>query len=346
MTSLADIEKTRELLLARFETLENKSDILRAPEMKALFGAIKDVEPSERASYGQAVNALSEELKAKAAAEVEKAEELSPIDVTAPFDANAALPNLLPSENGSIHPLMQEVARLAGIFERMGFAIEESREIDDQYHMFDTLNFPKGHPARDDYDTFMTVETDRDGEPLIAPAHTSTMQNRVLKKYRENLEKGEPIAAVVPDRVFRNEDLDARHEHTFYQVEGVYVAKGVHAGQLIATLQEFLSEYYGKQLEVRTNPFYFPFTEPSFEMALSCPFCDKAGCNVCSYEGWIELLGCGMIHPNVLKAADIDPNEYTGFAWGLGIDRLVMMKYGIEDVRHFESAKLDFLRQF
>jgi phenylalanyl-tRNA synthetase alpha chain len=285
-------------------------------------------------------------LKAKAAAEVEKAEELSPIDVTAPFDANAALPNLLPSENGSIHPLMQEVARLAGIFERMGFAIEESREIDDQYHMFDTLNFPKGHPARDDYDTFMTVETDRDGEPLIAPAHTSTMQNRVLKKYRENLEKGEPIAAVVPDRVFRNEDLDARHEHTFYQVEGVYVAKGVHAGQLIATLQEFLSEYYGKQLEVRTNPFYFPFTEPSFEMALSCPFCDKAGCNVCSYEGWIELLGCGMIHPNVLKAADIDPNEYTGFAWGLGIDRLVMMKYGIEDVRHFESAKLDFLRQF
>ena len=150
----------------------------------------------------------------------------------------------------------------------------------------------------------------------------------------------------MPDRVFRNEDLDARHEHTFYQVEGVYVSKGVHAGQLIATLQQFLSEYYGKELEVRTNPFYFPFTEPSFEMALSCPFCDKAGCQVCGHEGWIELLGCGMIHPNVLKAADIDPNIYTGFAWGLGLDRLVMMKNAIEDVRHFESAKLDFLRQF
>jgi phenylalanyl-tRNA synthetase alpha chain len=192
----------------------------------------------------------------------------------------------------------------------------------------------------------MTVETDKDGEPFVAPAHTSTMQNRILKKYKSNLEKGEPIAAVVPDRVFRNEDLDARHEHTFYQVEGVYVAKNVTVGNLIATLQEFLNEYYGKELEVRTNPFYFPFTEPSFEFALSCPFCEKAGCKVCSFEGWIELIGCGMIHPNVLKAADIDPEVYTGFAWGLGIDRLVMMKNGIEDVRHFESAKLDFLRQF
>ena len=153
---------------------------------------------------------------------------------------------------------------------------------------------------------------------------------------------------MVPDRVFRNEDLDARHEHTFYQVEGIYVAKGVHAGMLIATLQGFLEEYYGKKLNVRVNPFYFPFTEPSFEFALSCPFCEgkDPNCKVCSGEGWIELLGCGMIHPNVLRAADIDPNEYTGFAFGCGIDRLVMMKYGIEDVRHFESAKLDFLRQF
>jgi len=145
--------------------------------------------------------------------------------------------------------------------------------------------------------------------------------------------------------VFRNEDLDARHEHTFYQVEGIYVARGVHAGMLVATLKKFLEEYYGRQLEVRVNPFYFPFTEPSFEFALSCPFCEH-GCNVCSQSKWIELLGCGMIHPNVLRAADIDPEVYTGFAFGCGIDRLVMMKYGIEDVRHFESAKLDFLRQF
>jgi len=174
------------------------------------------------------------------------------------------------------------------------------------------------------------------------------MQNRVLMKYHDNLEKGEAIAAIVPDRVFRNEDLDARHEHTFYQVEGVYVSRRVNVGNLIATLQEFLQEYYGKKLDVRVNPFYFPFTEPSFEFALSCPFCEgkNPDCKVCSGEGWIELLGCGMIHPNVLRAAQIDPNEYTGFAFGCGIDRLVMMKYGIEDVRHFESGKLDFLEQF
>jgi len=345
---MEQIAETQEKLLARYETLEDKREILKAPELKELLSSIKDVAPEKRKEFGQAVNALSRELKEKVAAEADKAVELPPIDVTAPMDVNAEIPALLATENGSIHPLMQEIARLSDIFGRMGFAIEESREIDDQYHMFESLNFPKGHPARDDYDTFMTVEKDSGGDPFIAPAHTSTMQNRVLKKYHQNLENGEAIAAVVPDRVFRNEDLDARHEHTFYQVEGVYVAKGIHAGMLIATLQEFLQEYYGKKLDVRVNPFYFPFTEPSFEFALSCPFCEgkNPDCKVCSGEGWIELLGCGMIHPDVLKAADIDPNEYTGFAFGCGIDRLVMMKNGIEDVRHFESAKLDFLRQF
>ena len=344
---MSDIGSVRETLLKRFDELENKSDILKAPELRALFGQIKDQPEDQRAVFGQSVNQLHVELKEMVVASQDAENEATPIDITAPWDVNSRNSiGLLPTEQGSTHPLMQEIQKLSDIFERMGFAIEESREIDDQYHMFDTLNFPKGHPARDDYDTFLTVETDNDGESFVAPAHTSTMQNRMLKKYKSNLENGEPIAVVVPDRVFRNEDLDARHEHTFYQVEGVYVAKGVHTGMLIATLQEFLSEYYGKQLDVRTNPFYFPFTEPSFEMSLSCPFCDKQGCQVCSHEGWIELLGCGLIHPNVLKAADIDPNEYTGFAWGLGIDRLVMMKNGIEDVRHFESAKLDFLRQF
>ena len=241
---------------------------------------------------------------------------------------------------------MRELHSILDIFYRMGFNVSESREIDDQFHMFETLNFPEGHPARDDYDTFMTDQTDASGHPLIAPAHTSTMQHRVLKKYAANLEQGEPIAVVVPDRVFRNEDLDARHEHTFYQFEGVYVSKNVHAGNLIATLKTFLQEYYGKELDVKTQPFYFPFTEPSFEFALSCPFCDKQGCHICSMSGWIELLGCGMIHPNVLRMADIDPEVYTGFAWGCGLERLVMMKHGVEDIRHFESGKLDFLRQF
>ena len=323
---------------------------MRAPEIKALYDHIKTLPSDERGAFGKRVNELKKSLEV--VIEVRRQEldkvDLPPIDVTAPMDVNAPRPELLPSECGTIHPLMREIDRISDIFNRMGFVTEESREIDDQFHMFESLNFPKGHPARDDYDTFMTEETDANGDRLIAPAHTSTMQNRVLKKYHGNLANGEAIAAIVPDRVFRNEDLDARHEHTFYQVEGVYVAKGVNVGNLIATLQEFLQEYYGKKLDVRVNPFYFPFTEPSFEFALSCPFCEgkNPDCKVCSGEGWIELLGCGMIHPNVLKAADIDPNEYTGFAFGCGIDRLVMMKYGIEDVRHFESGKLDFLEQF
>src|SRR6201999_2451227 len=247
-------------------------------------------------------------------------------------------PQLLPSQNSSQHPLMTELSTVLDIFYRMGFTAVESRELDDDFHMFGSLNFPEGHPARDDYDTFMTTQKDKNGKAFIAPAHTSTMQNRVLKQYAGNLEKGEPIAILIPGRVFRNEDLDARHEHTFYQLEGVYESKNVHAGNLIATLKAFLEAYYGRQLEVKTQPFYFPFTEPSFEFALSCPFCDKKGCNICGYSGWIELLGCGMIHPNVLKAAGINPEQYTGFAWGGGIERLVMMKYNIEDIRHFEAA--------
>ncbi|NCU38727.1 phenylalanine--tRNA ligase subunit alpha [Candidatus Saccharibacteria bacterium] len=345
---MVDFQVIKEELLERVSSADEPRSVLRATELRNLYNEIRNAD--DKASFGAQVNALKAEIEqAIERREAEKMHvELPPIDVTAPMDINAPQPRLLPANQGTIHPLMQEIARIVEIFGRMGFVAEASREIDDQYHMFETLNFPKGHPARDDWDTFMTVETDADGDPLIAPAHTSTMQNRLLKKYYHKLSDGDAIAVVVPDRVFRNEDLDARHEHTFYQVEGVYVAKGVHAGMLIATLQEFLQEYYGQELNVRVNPFYFPFTEPSFEFALSCPFCkgEDSSCKICSGEGWIELLGCGMIHPNVLKAADIDPTKYTGFAFGCGVDRLVMMKSGIEDVRHFESAKLDFLRQF
>lgn len=321
-------------------TTDDKPAVLRAPELKALAAEIPRLKPEDRAQFGKELNQLKAELAGAVVAASDAEDMLEPIDVTAPMDVNASRPSLLPAESGSRHPLMTELQKVSDIFARMGFVTEESRQIDDEYHMFDSLNFPKGHPARDDYDTFMTTEG------LIAPAHTSTMQNRYLKKYAGNLKQGKPIAVAVPDRVFRNEDLDARHEHTFYQLEGIYVDKGVHAGNLIATLKTFLEAYYQQALEVRTQPYYFPFTEPSFEFAISCPFCKKEGCRVCSQAGWIELLGCGMIHPNVLKMADIDPNLYTGFAWGLGIDRLVMMKQNIEDVRHFESGKLEFLRQF
>ncbi len=320
--------------------------VLRSTEFRSLFEALKILPPEQKGAYGQAVNSLRQELEAILATKADETEALPALDITAPMDVNAARPALLPAKTGSKHPLMTELDTVLDIFYGMGFTAVESPEIDDDYHMFSALNFPEGHPARDDYDTFMTEQTDAAGKPLIAPAHTSTMQHRVLKENKAMLEAGESIAVVIPGRVFRNEDLDARHEHTFYQLEGIYVGKGVHAGNLIATLKTFLTEYYHKDIEVKTQPFYFPFTEPSFEFALSCPFCDKKGCNICSQSGWIELLGCGMIHPNVLREAGIDAEIYTGFAWGGGIERLVMMKNGIEDIRHFESAKLDFLRQF
>ncbi|OYX36932.1 phenylalanine--tRNA ligase subunit alpha [Candidatus Saccharibacteria bacterium 32-50-10] len=344
---MIDVKSLKEQLIARVQASEAPAEVAKAPEFRELYAQIPSLPPEDRGDFGKRVNELKKAVDD--AIGQRKAElatvALPAIDVTAPFDVNSSEPLLLPASQGTLHPLTQEIERVSAIFNRMGFVTEQSREIDDQFHMFETLNFPKGHPARDDYDTFMTVETDQDGDPLIAPAHTSTMQNRVLKKYQDNLAQGEAIAVVVPDRTFRNEDLDARHEHTFYQVEGVYVAKGVHAGMLVATLQKFLEEYYGRSLNVRVNPFYFPFTEPSFEFALECPFCED-GCSVCSQSKWIELLGCGMIHPNVLAAAGIDSDEFTGFAFGCGIDRLVMMKHNIEDIRHLESAKLNFLRQF
>lgn len=314
--------------------------VLRAPELKALYERIKTLPQEERGAFGQEVNQLKKELEEVVESRaVSQESRVDTIDVTAPWDVNSIKhPEFISTTLGSQHPLMTEMNYIIDIFYRMGFTAVESREIDDDYHMFTSLNFPEGHPARDDYDTFMT------DEGLIAPAHTSTMQNRVLQKYKENLDYGEPIAAVIPGRVFRNEDIDVTHEHTFYQFEGVYVNKGVTVGNLVATLRAFMSEYFGQDLKAKIQPFYFPFTEPSFEFAIERPASLRKGDT--EADMWLELLGCGMIHPNVLKDAGIDPNIYTGFAWGCGIERLVLMKYGIEDIRHFESAKLEFLRQF
>jgi phenylalanyl-tRNA synthetase alpha chain len=338
-----DVEKVSKVLLERFKDLDNKTDILRAKELKALYASIPTLPNDQRAEFGKQVNNLAQKLNdmiSEAQAELDKP---TPIDITAPFDLNQNYKTtnfLLTSDNGSKHPLMRELDVVLDIFYRMGFSAIESRIIDDDYHMFGALNFPENHPARDDYDSFMTEEK------LIAPAHTSTMQNRVLNKNKHKLEENEAIAYIIPGMVFRNEDVDARHDHTFFQVEGVYVSKNVNAGNLMATLRTFLEDYYKQELEIKSQPYYFPFTEPSFEFALSCPFCKKVGCQICSYTGFIELLGCGMIHPNVLTEAGIDPGIYSGFAFGFGLDRLVMLKYDIEDVRNLKSSKLEFLRQF
>lgn len=225
--------------------------------------------------------------------------------------------------------------KVLDIFKRMGFEIEQSRQLDDDYHMFETLNIPKGHPARDIWDTFWTQEG------LIPPAHTSTMQNRVMK-----MGGTPPIRYVIPGRCYRNEATDASHEHTFYQVEGVYVDKNISLGDMLGTIKTYLEAYFEMDLEIKVQPAYFPFTEPDMEFMISCPFCRKTGCKVCKYSGWMEIMGCGMINPFVLNEAGIDSKEYSGFAWGFGLDRLVMIKNGIQDIRRFHSGDLNFLKQF
>lgn len=331
------IEKLRPELLARIQTLENPRDILKAVEIKQLYAEIPKLSPEEKAAFGKAVNELKIELE-KAAAEHEAAEEdaaIEPIDVTAPWGVNASAPQLLPTQQGTQHPLTTEIERIIDIFTRMGFEAHESRQIDDDWNMFGALNFPEGHPARDGYDSFRTEEG------FIPPAHTSTMQNRVLKAGKAQLETGGYIASVSYGRVFRNEDVDITHDHTFYQQEGIYVSKTANLGHMIAVLKSFYETYFGQAMKIKTQPGYFPFVEPGLE------FCIERPASIGGKPGdWLEMLGCGMIHPNVLKAADIDPQKYRGFAWGSGVERMIMLRYGIEDLRHFESGKLAFLRKF
>lgn len=303
-------------------------------QLNSEYAKIKTLPPEERGKFGREMNAKKQEILAHIAAAEAEAESASvtPIDISAPSAPNQPIPRIA---RGSKHPLMTELDRVIKIYAGMGFDVMESCQLDDEFHMFDSLNFPKDHPARDGYDTFRTSEN------FIPPAHTSTMQHRALRKYKSNLEHDGQIAVVIPGRVFRNEDADATHEHTFYQCEGVFVSKEANMGQMFGVLKHFFEIYYGQKLNIKTQPGYFPFTEPSAELLIEKPASlgGKGG-------DWLEMLGCGMIHPNVLKIADIDPEVYHGFAWGGGIDRLAMLKYGLNDVRYFESGKLDFLEEF
>lgn len=330
-------DSVRVELLARIQTSEQPHEVLRAPELRMLADKIKTLPPEERAAAGRALNELKQALQVaidERRAQLDEAS-LAPIDVTAPWDVNSKLPELLPTETGTQHPITIELERIIDIFTRMGFDAHESRQLDDDWNMFGALNFPEGHPARDGYDTFRTEEG------FIPPAHTSTMQNRVLKDGKAKLEAGGQIASISYGRVFRNEDVDPTHEHTFYQCEGVFVSRDATLGQMLGTLRAFFEEYYGQKLAIKTQPGYFPFVEPGLEFLIEKP------ASIGGKPGeWLEMLGCGMIHPNVLKAAGIDPAEYRGFAWGGGVERMIMLKYGIEDLRHFESGKLAFLRKF
>lgn len=334
---MQDIEKVKNDILTRITDSNTPRDLLKSSELKKLYSTIKELPVEDRGEYGKRVNELRITLEHAVDLREAKLENdtVESIDITAPWDINSQPLNLLPTEFGTQHPLTSEIENVSDIFNRMGFESIESRQIDDDYHMFSSLNFPENHPARDGYDTFRTEEG------FISPAHTSTMQNRILVNGKGKLEAGGQIGVVALGRCFRNEDIDATHEHTFYQYEGVFVSETATLGQMLGTLRGFFEAYYGQTLKIKTQPSYFPFVEPGLEFAIERPAAlgGKPG-------EWLEMLGCGMIHPNVLVAAGIDPNKYKGFAWGGGIERLVMLKYGVDDLRYFESGKLSFLRKF
>jgi len=237
-------------------------------------------------------------------------------------------------EKGHLHPITIMRMEVEDIFTSMGFAIVSGPEIELDYYNFEALNIPQDHPARDMQDTIWT----KDGSLLRT--HTSCVQIRTMEKFRP------PIRAIAPGRVFRYEETDASHEHTFYQVEGLMIDKNISVANLIAVMKTMLREVFGRDVKVRLRPGYFPFVEPGFELDINCLICGGEGCPVCKRSGWVELLPCGMVHPNVLKAGNIDPDEYSGFAFGMGLDRLVMMRYGIDDIRLFHSGDLRFLEQF
>ncbi|PIR95062.1 phenylalanine--tRNA ligase subunit alpha [Candidatus Falkowbacteria bacterium CG10_big_fil_rev_8_21_14_0_10_37_6] len=245
----------------------------------------------------------------------------------------------LPGEkiaSGHLHPLTLVQRDLERIFSSMGFMILEGPELESDFYNFEALNIPKTHPARDMQDTFYIEGT----SDLVMRTHTSNVQVRAMEKY------GAPLRAVALGRIFRNEATDASHEHTFHQIEGLMVDKKISLANLAAVLKEMFSGLYEQDVNIRMRPGYFPFVEPGLEVEMSCVFCSGKGCSVCKKTGWVEMLGAGLVHPNVLRAGNIDPDKYQGFAFGTGIERLAMLKYGINDIRLFNAGDLSFLKQF
>ena len=298
-----------------------------------LLGELKNVPNEEKKAFGQNVNLLKKFAADKIAEQVEiikKAEEEKLINSAETYDLS------LPSseESGSYHPITLVQREVEEIFASMGFTIEDYVEITDDYHCFEALNIPKHHPARDMQDTYYL-----DNGQLLK-THTSAAQNAIMKKY------GAPLRAIFPGRCFRNESTDACHENTFFQMEGMMIDKDISISNLIYFMKKMLSEVFKQDINVRLRPGFFPFVEPGFELDISCTICGGKGCPSCKNSGWRELCPCGMIHPNVLKAGGIDPEEYTGFAFGLGLTRLAMMRFGVKDIRDLNSGNLKALDQF
>ena len=310
----------------RVEYLGKKGEVIE------ILKNLKNVEASKRKEIGEKANKLRveiEELIETKKAELkekeyeEKIKNAEKIDLSVPVDDKV----------GSLHPITIVQRELEDIFSSMGFTVEDGNEVETEYNNFEAVNVPKYHPARDMQDTFWL----ENGELL--KTQTSAAQNKIMLKY------GAPLKAIFPGRCFRNEALDASHENTFFQMEGMMIDKDVSISNLIYFMKTLLSEIFKKEVEVRLRPGFFPFVEPGFELDIKCPYCDGAGCKVCKNGSWIELCPCGMIHPNVLKMGGIDPEKYSGFAFGLGLSRLAMMKYNIDDLRALNSCDLRILKQ-
>lgn len=300
-----------------------------------LFDKMKTLPAEERKEFGQHVNKLKEAAQTKLKELTEQLENALLSNVSKPHDLT--LPHV-PDTYGAVHPLTHTRERIVQIFERMGFNLSDGPEVEDDWHNFTALNFPLNHPARDMQDTFfITKGTEND---IALRTHTSSVQVRVMENQKP------PMRTISIGRVYRNEAISARAHCIFHQVEGFYIDKNVGFKDLKDTLYHFAKEMFGKETKIRLRPSYFPFTEPSAELDISCFICGGKGCNVCKHSGWVEIGGCGMIDPNVMKSSNIDTETYTGFAFGMGIERITMLRYQIKDLRLFTENDVRFLKQF
>lgn len=336
---MANIDKIKEEIAA---AIANNADELEAYRVRfiskksvigELFGQMKNVAPEERKAFGQKINALKDLAQEKFKELIAHLEEGQDVANKAPIDLT--LPSVK-AKAGSLHPITITRNRILEIFEKIGFNVSDGPEIEDDWHNFTALNFPPNHPAREMQDTFF-IEKDPD---IALRTHTSSVQIRVMENQQP------PIRTLCPGRVFRNEAISARAHCIFHQVEGFYVNENVSFVDLKQTLFHFAKEMFGKETKVRFRPSYFPFTEPSAEIDISCNICKGKGCNVCKYTGWVEIAGSGMIDPNVLENCGIDSEKYTGFAFGMGIERIAMLLWEINDLRLFTENDVRFLEQF
>lgn len=337
------LEKLEEISQDKERSNKNKQELLKTLELKylsrkgefsQLLKELKDVPAEQKQEAGKMANEAKQEIWKKYQEVQEKvgANSKEYVDITLPGYSK---------DKGHLNPMTILEQELEDIFGKLGFKILEGPELESDYYNFTALNFGKSHPARDSEDTFYVRTKDRSEDPdILMRTHTSPVQARTLEKH------GAPFRGIVPGRVFRNEAIDASHEHTFHQLEGLMVDEDISISNLVAVMKECLKGIFQKEVEVRIRPGYFPFVEPGFELDIKCLLCEGKGCSVCKYDGWVELFPAGMVHPNVLKAGGVDPEKYSGFAFGLGTTRLAMMLYGIDDIRLFNSGDLRFLEQY